>query len=74
MDTNRFMPPTSFFIELALKCDRRQIFKMCLFVLLPVKYFDIFSDGLNGLGARFEAPVMHQLIFEQSPLSMGALP
>jgi len=68
------MPSTSFFIELALKCDRRQISKMCLFVLPPVKYFDIFSDGLNGLGAGFEAPVMHQFIFEQSPkLSMGAL-
>lgn len=55
------------FIELALKCDRRQISKTCLFALPPVKYFDVFSDGLNGLGAGPEAPVMHQFIFEQSP-------
>ena len=31
---------------------------MCLFALPPVKYFDVFGDGLNGLGAGLEAPVV----------------
>jgi hypothetical protein len=44
---------------LALKCDRRKISQTCLFALPPVKYFDVFGDGLNGLGAALEAPVMH---------------
>jgi hypothetical protein len=30
-----------------------------LFALPPVKYFDVFGDGLSGLGAGLEAPVMH---------------
>ena len=54
-------------MELALKCDRRQISQTCLFTLPPIKYFDVFGDGLNGLDAGLEAPVMHQFIFEQSP-------
>ena len=54
------------FIELALKCNRRKISQTCLFAQPPVKYFDVFGDGLNGLGAGLEAPVMHQFIFKQS--------
>ena len=38
------------------------------------KIFDVFSDGLNGVGTGLDASVMHQFIFEQSQkLSMGAL-
>lgn len=66
MDSNGFMLPISF-VELAFKHNGRQITQPGLLALSSVKYFDVFGNGLDGLGAGFETPVMHQFIFEQSP-------
>ncbi len=33
----------------------------------PVKYFNVFSDGLHRLSTNYKLAVVHLLIFEQSP-------
>ncbi len=57
----------SFFAELTFKCSGREVSQSSLFALLPVNYFYIFSDGLNGLGTGFKTPVVRQFTFEQPP-------
>ncbi|MEO6422982.1 MAG: hypothetical protein ABIO31_09730 [Candidatus Nitrotoga sp.] len=64
---DRITAEPTYFLELSLKCDRGLISQTCLYALPSTKYFYVFWDGLNGLGAGIEAPLMHQSIFVQSP-------
>jgi hypothetical protein len=54
------------FIELLVKCSRREIGKTCLLALPVIKDLDIFSDGLSGLSACGEALVMQEFVFERA--------
>ncbi len=63
---NRFMPPTYFHRIGTQMRQEIAIPNVPVCAIAPGK-IDIFGDGLNGLGAGFKAPVMHQFIFEQSP-------
>ena len=63
------------FEELLRECGRGQVAKASLFALPVVKDLDIFRDRVASFLARGEAHVMHEFIFQGTPvkLSIGAL-
>ena len=66
MDTNGFMPPT-YFHRIGAQMRQETDLPNVPVCAAASKIFDVFGDGLKGLGAGLEVPVMYQFIFEQSP-------
>jgi hypothetical protein len=59
----RFMPPT-YFQRIGARMRQKTDIPSEPVCAAAVKYFDVAGDGLNGLGAGREAPVLHQFIFK----------